>query len=910
MSFPSLDTKLEPNAQKQATALAPRIFTAEAAIVALILLLSFILFASQNPSSVLPRTTLYFDAAHYLESCKRLYETCGTAFAGRLSKAELDSLAFYLMLDGPVLPGAGVILFSLLHKAPALSQWQSLVYMQCFFQAVSTGFVYLLGQSLFQKRWVSIVAACAWATYAPTISSCNTYLTEPLACALSLGLIYFLSGLNFGGGSRIANFKSLAAGMFLGLLCLLKPALAPASGLAFLFSIVCAIRAQKLPGQEGSKSRIVRVSLAILGLAVVFLPWLAFGYAARGTVTLLPSRRPVYNITTGCNVEGDGWGCYPTHPVAQAYDDNEQAMPVMLSMIAQHPEQIANLSLRKITRLWNLPWNDYRYKILGLTFKLQALWQLVLVFAGFSGLALLAAACFTSSLKTVQKVTIASMLLIIAGHLIYIPFEGISRYGFTSMPFIILSFAFLLEKFSTARKAKFRACAVFVIAVALLELTCKLDLVPFILYAIKNTDAAIFIAASLKPILVFLAGLSIYKLSDLAPGDKAGRKVLAALIGSFVVLSAAIAGAFAMSDRETQSWQCTLKGSDSLERSVNIQDLSLHKPEWALLVLDGDQHLAEAKFQVNGQILPEHTQALYQFYTEKYELEDWLSQFSSLIRRDPESIRKWRAVAVPLAMLKEGQNKLMVCAGGTTPVTIYGDYKRKRADNVRMLPSANEVSPGKFFNDSEESFDSRIVQTTYSVISASSNVLQHGGQVSEKDLSASPGIQSGDYRVFLFLAYPHKNPPNTGSIPVLNKVVSPLKTENSKTNSLQLNPNGNQISLPIPASCLTGTHLRVNINGIVQSSSKTPFALAGVVNQGGRFIASVLPGTPKMVETSPEWKEFSVASELPSVTLQGNNPTLRLEFKCSGTDVNLKDLQLELEGINKPQFKGHSIKVF
>jgi hypothetical protein len=61
---------------------------------------------SQNPSSVLPRTTLYFDAARYLETCKLIYEAgasfCSSGF--QASAGKLDSLAYYLLLDGPVLP--------------------------------------------------------------------------------------------------------------------------------------------------------------------------------------------------------------------------------------------------------------------------------------------------------------------------------------------------------------------------------------------------------------------------------------------------------------------------------------------------------------------------------------------------------------------------------------------------------------------------------------------------------------------------------------------------------------------------------------------------------------------------------------------------------------------------------------
>jgi hypothetical protein len=363
---------------------------------------------------------MYFDAAHYLESTKRLFDTCALFFAGKVTAGALDSLAFYLFLDGPVLPGAASILFFLLGKTPALSEWQSLVAMQCVFQALCSGFVYLLARVFFRQRILAASAAVLWTSYPSAISSCNSFLTEPLAAFLSVAFLYALTGLARETEMREKTnapdyIKCLGAGLFLSLLVLLKPALAPAAMVATL--VYAAEFVHRIIKTRTVNARsILPPAMALIGMAIVFIPWLSFGFAARHTLTIMPSRRPVYNIATGCNVEGDGWGCYPTHPVALMFDDNEAAMPVALALIEANPQEIAKLSLRKISRLWNLPWNDYRYKILGLNYHFQSIYHLLLVMLGINGIMVLFAGLFQSRLSFKEKLAAASIMLFLAGH--------------------------------------------------------------------------------------------------------------------------------------------------------------------------------------------------------------------------------------------------------------------------------------------------------------------------------------------------------------------------------------------------------------------------------------------------------------------------------------------------------------
>jgi hypothetical protein len=973
----------------------------EPAFFLIIVALAFAVFLSQNPSGVLPRTTLYFDSAHYLESCKRLYEAC-LAFAGsgfQTSRGELDSLAFYLLLDGPVLPSAGAILFLCLHKLPALSEWQNLVAMQCFFQACGSGFLYLLSRLFFRLRWFGILAACAWTCYPGAICSCNSFLTEPLACTVSIAFPYFISAmlpsatLKQGGASqavqeekanpvadiqvedRRSNAMCFLAGVCLALLAFLKPALAPAAGTVLLVWLVwqwlesgaTADRRQK----RICRPVIMRPLLALVGIALVLAPWIAFGYAVRGHLVLLTSRRPVYNITMGCNVEGDGWGWYPTHPVALMFDDNEPPLPVALGLIEGKPGEIANLNLRKITRFLTLPWNDYRYKILGLNFRLQSIWQLVVVAMGFSGLLLLFANCFSRAFSTKQKLVIVSLLVVIFGHLVYLPFEGIARYGITAMPCIFIGSAFMAQELIAGRK-RWGAILFFFLSLSVWVLLCKVDLIPNGLELLSRLPyphggfraaflpslltVCVITVAVLRTLAVLALSIALWRIAGIEKTNRAARLALAAAGAFFVVVAAAMSGAFAVSNREALLWQCTLKNGLIAERELLVEPSSLKNADWALLLVDGDQHIPEARFFVNDRQLKTPVRSIYQFDSELYLLEDWLNQFASLLRKSPDSVRRWRAVEVPLSLVRGGYNKLAV-ADPSLPgaaVTIYGDYRRLHDGKRLLLPSQKEVSPGKFFNDSEDAFDSRIEQTTFSSGAYSHCALVQNGTAakgipgrSDKpaadfcnelswnmesarncDLSPSPGLQTGEYRFFLLLGYPH-NPGKTGKdlpadktqaskvpdsynemrINLVAKVLSGAKTAIPAEIRLKANSR-RQFNVFIPPAALALTHLGVRISGMSCSESGAVFSVAGTITGGKRLMDSVLPGTPCVLNAGPDWKPFSLGSQLPCQKGRTDTALLRVEIQALKDDIDLSDLQVEFQPLQLPQFSNHSIRYF
>ncbi|MBX9689408.1 MAG: hypothetical protein K2X27_22050, partial [Candidatus Obscuribacterales bacterium] len=245
----------------------------------------------------------------------------------------------------------------------------------------------------------------------------------------------------------------------------------------------------------------------------------------------------------------------------------------------------------------------------------------------------------------------------------------------------------------------------------------------------------------------------------------------------------------------------------------------------------------------------------------------------------------------------------------------YGDYLRKSNGKLAMLPSADEVSPGKFFNDSEEGFDSRIIQSTYSRPAESKSYFNDGPLDRGRDLSNSAGVQSGDYRLFLVLGFEHnQNKSSKSNFEEDSKTDLRIEFNGQTGSQLDLNAskdsNTKSASFKLAPEILKGSHLRIKVNGNASSAEDAEFSFAGVIDQKNRFIASVIPGTPIVFKVNNETKKFTFETSLPTPGLETGEAELRLEFRSLKGKCRLNDLKLGLEALQKPQFKNHSIKVF
>ncbi|MBX9695018.1 MAG: hypothetical protein K2Z81_21720, partial [Cyanobacteria bacterium] len=120
----------------------------------------------------------------------------------------------------------------------------------------------------------------------------------------------------------------------------------------------------------------------------------------------------------------------------------------------------------------------------------------------------------------------------------------------------------------------------------------------------------------------------------------------------------------------------------------------------------------------------------------------------------------------------------------------------------------------------------------------------------------------------------------------------------------------NTINLLLNDRTLSASHIRVTIKAESKSTAGSTFTVAGVVEKGESLIASVMPGSPYPVNSTADWAPFEFRSELPTTTVKGKKPELRIELNAVAAETDIRNLQIQVEAVNKPQFSGHSIKVF
>lgn len=885
----------------------------------LVFALVFALCCWQNPSSIEPRTTLYFDGGHYLDSCKQISAAIHDWWIGVANKTTAESVAYYLLLDGPVLPLAAALAFALQAKVPNPADWFVLVQMQCLFQAFAATAVYYLTRVLTGRRKAGFVAGLMWGAYPATIASCGMFLTEPLACVLVLVAVaalyrFLVRDCRF---DVAGSTGKVLTGFILGALGLLKTALIPALGLITVLALLCS---------QSRKKSLVALVLVCVGAAIALAPWMAFTQYATGQMTLFPSRKPVYNIATGLNIESDGWGCYPTHPVTAMFSDDESGLSVVAGMYAAHPSEISNLLLRKVTRFWTYPWNDFRYRICGLNFKIQTLVQSFLVMLGLCGAVLYGAfAIARRGIDRLQCFVAFSAIGITFGHLIYLPFEGIARYGFTAMPFFVILAASVL---ALVLKKKTIAISIpWLIALVVTAALLQFDLLPYTVALLDNTDGGMALELALKIALV--AGSACFSTmvlhKCLTPAQERCKPVLVTLAAILALVSALILFAFEYSERECRQWQSPLKQGMSVTRNVDLSRAP--RPDWALVLVDGDSEIESAQVAVNGTVIKEPLESLYQYYGRKYDLQNYIGMFASLQRQSPAKLHQWRAVQIDPDLLdfSSSDNELRVTAT-TAKVTVFGDFVREGVSEL-LLPSFEQISPGKLFNSAEDTYDCRMMQKVGGAPSVEKCLVWTADQRKNGvDLSTKPGIQQGRFRVFLLAGYDNRHvkgspaiesaepSPATAIIPIGSAMFEVSGEPGvGAGDELKLKPSAvpYRAQVVIPASMLGCSHVHVEISGSARSTAGVGnLAIAGVLKTGNKQeLAAILPGCPALFKVDGAAHPFSLQANVPCGSLRGTAPAVVVELS-STTPIVCDKLSLRLRALQKADFDGHAIKFF
>lgn len=904
------------------------------------------------------RSTFFGDSGHYLETCRQLTLqvqqlltalSSGTLSNVHLTKAFADSLLY----DGPILPTLPTIFFVITRKIPTALNWQPFVILGCILNAFSASFVCLIVQKLSNSWKSAFIAGLVWATYPAAIIAAGRYLTEVPVVFCLLALSWSAARLVENDSARLSLFKSIELGIWTGLLFLLRPALIPA---------ILAINVLSFALIRGWNNRLRTGSLAIAGFCVVIIPLALGSKAMTGTLHLSLDRAPTYNAAVGCNTQTDGWETFPM-PSSTDYLANS---PSVLTTIAKawqwNPATLLDLTLRKVVRLWIVPWNDFRVNVFGISAQLQSWWHtLLFALAVPGGLIVLASTVskhhqfsaqthsilgdqISSDLRAVPRETaedraarligLASILLIL-GHLTYVPFGAICRYGFTAMPFIIILAAYSM---SLVFKQPFFLWrwALLLIAICLFStVLCQTNNTAYFTDIFGDFRTGLTAKLACQSLLTVMGVLTAFGMVQ-----HYKHPLFAKIVVVIVASSAlAVALAFYLDGSEATEWSCVLQPGESACRQLLLptpipEDGS--KVTHAFVLIDGDASCKHALLSVNGQRLPDAPELLLRLRPSHYFVFDIMRTFAAKLGKTMEEMRQWRIVSVPLSCLHDkalGFNEIRLTAPKETAVTIYGDYSDRQRPH-RRLPMFDYFSPSKLCN-ALSGTEGRLLDPVGWQPVSSSCWLEQRGKRSAGDLSTNIGKQTGQYRLFLILDCKR----DSSSVLSSNTLIRTTTEKLSKTLSSQdFDPLMTNTSMPgcllsinrailkaashssclieIPKHYLLAPYLAIKIDGYLRAhgSDCQASVLPIMVGAGKLPSIMVLPATPPYFKAEANWKHFEISDCIPSAQLPGGLKSLKIalfpgrweevwQYGCDRHcgDTCFRDMTVEIQPVLRPQ---------
>jgi hypothetical protein len=909
--------------------LAPRLF-APAKVVAAILsgdrLIFWLCLASfltamaacllQDFSRSALESAWVFDSGHYLQSSQKLAQV-GRQLAqhidGKAVLSACQQLKDLLLPDGPVLPALGALIAILISKN-AVTDCRAIIFMQCCLHATSAVLVCLLTKRLSRSNLAAATSSLIWAVYPPAVLAAGKFLSETLATVLLLSLVLSTSTL-FGQGSSStrSGFNRLLttgwlSGMVTGLLMLVKPAL---SWPAVAIDLMCLSR-------MAAKKRLLAAACLSAGLLLPVAPWAVYTKVVTGKFSVTNQRLATFNVVTGLDLETDGWGALLETPFVAMFPHNEDTLPAALGIWQHNPVQSINLMLRKLSRLWSEPWNDFRSSFMRLPVAPQVWWHQFLLFMALVGFL----AFHSSQLKRsawrslsfseeqIAREKAASFAgwaatIVLAGHLTYLLVVANSRYAFTAMPFILCFAGYAV---ATINGAGLRRLVMAYLAAAALCLIpfLQMDLLPFLSLLELPLNQARLLEAAIKVVSECAAFAAIFCAIRLCqPGRSISLAGKLCLIALFLLIAGTNYG-FASTDATLSEWSCKLASGAAAERTVKLDVSTSRQPEWAMIVVDGDAASGQGIICVNGHMLAQKPRPLYLYAGDR----NYLGAFqiySSLLKTPSSKMRQWRAVSVPIGLLNlNGQNKLAISPAHSGSLTIFGNFNSV-GDKLRM-PSLTLNSPTKLLS-SNNNLDLRLVEPREIGDRQAVSLYHEPSGKTASDLSPALGRQIGQYHMLLLLGFPKAGSSDYTSYGP-NKPVEPLSVALT-SNEKKFGVLGQSFSADLPQSLTSRTQLNVLLTGEIRCLEGQAATIVAIAFKGSKSVDSYfLENTPAPRPATSKWAPLKISGQFPCSLLPAGKRTLFVSLTSNRNDVVVRNMRLRIESADGPDFTGHAVKVF
>ncbi|MDH4156913.1 MAG: glycosyltransferase family 39 protein [candidate division Zixibacteria bacterium] len=630
-----------------------------------------------------------------------------------------------LYFSGPLYPALLAVIFYL---SPAADFTIARVF-GIVLDLLSTWLLILVAVRL-AGRTAALLAGFLYAVYFPfSLASTMLLLESSTSFLIILALWCLLRGLE-----NDSRRSYIFAGIITGLLILNKPT-AMFLAVPFVAGFYFYAR-RKLPPTV----LVNRLLFFAAPAAVIFVCWVTATSVKYGQLALRDPSYGASNLRQSTSIEFEGYDLDKVEP-----DFWERSVA---GDIIDNPAGFAGLLVKKFERLWGRPFNDFKRSFI-IPYEGTELLHVIIVSAGLLGLLVMIPRAFS----------VAAWPLFIIGYYtaIHVVFHSVSRYNFNAMPMLIMTASFLaVELWQRCVGDKTRVRALVIIGVLLLVLAWVIDMSWFNSVLGVRLSEGVVIAVLLLKSLILIIGLLIIS-GQLLDGRRRLTRAFPAVAAGLIL--AVVSWNSTLARDNWSEFACRLdhpgmKAGSKIYVS-GLKELSAGEGLFALLDVNSGAGRRNTFTVTVGDTVMSFVggeKPLLDFFYPK----PTYRAYSALIPIGLEEYRQYAMIPLSYSQVSEYLQKngcvdISVAIDSRFPeennfVDVHGSF----IDDVgeRFVPGIRFTSIERFVHRGDPRIRYHVKVLSDSTISY---YIDRRLKTAQKwrDLSPSPGLQTGRYNIFL-----------------------------------------------------------------------------------------------------------------------------------------------------------------
>jgi hypothetical protein len=851
---------------------------------------------------------LHFDSIHYLDTAKKLYDCFSDFKLNNIAETWLHlkskPIVDALMLDGPILPLYSLIPFGLCGLEPVPKNWLVLAITQsaclgalaCTIGILMEDMKCLISESKHVKNWIGVCIALIIGLIPEAIIASSRFLTElPAATILSLiillaaKIVFKVPALN----CSCFSFSTLFALATIGFL--LKPTLI----FCFFSPPIFALASKLTLLSHSQKNQVFLFSL--LGIIAIEAPWALYTYQATGHLHIMPDRKPLYNLATGLDLRTDGYSSTPTAVSTSEMEALGSPAKIITQTIKNNPLPLISLFSRKISRIILLPWNDFLQTPFGIPVNVTSLIHYYLAITGVSGM-IVAITLTKNRHQWLFNILLISIFIVSLG--LIIPFEGISRYGFSILPIIfIFSTLWHIQLKSTSFLFKIKWIVWIILACSILHTNS---------YTEDYTDLNPAFKSAVLSILYFLL---IYKWATLSLSaatrigsytKKTQRAIKIFSIGSAILGASSALHDTALSQASIAiSTQKQFQSSPSFTPSTSQERLIIFHSKFTKTskAFLSSKNLIEQVYPIDLNLLRDGGGLNLGI----------VNHFAENTGSSPEDYYHWYGIPMPERFQPQSPVGLilqncMISTSAKNDISTVPDWQYFSAGKLSNNPALknynlplNKLENGKVLktrflechNDRKSNFIKSNMNPNIFIIAAEDPIKQKQ--------NSKTSINNLDSKLFDSIF--SQNTQHAGSI-IIDKTRIKMATKIP-------------VEISIPKNLKHEDRLVFSLSGLARAMSQNKrLGIAMTINGPGRFESIAIPATPSALNTQSETQRFEIKKYINLSELPFSPETISIAFyphdyqqySLYGGDkycgkFEIQDLLLKIDSPNWPRLK-------